>query len=48
VNQQGTFVVLPAPPKPMLEIARYIAQELAQKTITEKAAAIGGGKDHGR
>ena len=46
VNQQGVLV-LQVPPQPMLNIARDISQEQVQKAITEKSAAIEGGKDHG-
>jgi hypothetical protein len=46
VNQQGVLV-LQVPPQPMLNIARDISQEQVQEAITEKSAAIEGGKDHG-
>jgi hypothetical protein len=47
VNEHGVLI-LQVPPQPMLNIARDISQELAQQAITEKSAAIEGGKDHGR
>jgi hypothetical protein len=46
VNQQGTLV-LQVPPQQMLNIANDISQELAQERLTEKSAAVEGGKDHG-
>jgi hypothetical protein len=46
VNQQGVLI-LQVPPQPMLNIAHDISQELAQEAITEKSAAIEGGKDDG-
>lgn len=46
VNQQGTLV-LQVPPQQVLNIARDISQELAQEAITEKSAAIEGGKEYG-